>query len=99
MRSWNAIRERGLCDAAAYDMELEVLDPRSHWNYGSLSLNGCINDIENHNSNASAYRFDAGGKGAYDRWWAMVDVIGRWMRAGGLGGWKMEVEQNRYLSQ
>eukprot|EP00579_Thalassiosira_antarctica_P032183 CAMPEP_0202000288 /NCGR_PEP_ID=MMETSP0905-20130828/6665_1 /ASSEMBLY_ACC=CAM_ASM_000554 /TAXON_ID=420261 /ORGANISM="Thalassiosira antarctica, Strain CCMP982" /LENGTH=49 /DNA_ID= /DNA_START= /DNA_END= /DNA_ORIENTATION= len=30
------------------------------------------------------------GKGAYGRWWAMVDVVGRWMRVGVRGGWKMD---------
>ena len=51
--------------AAAADMDLSVLDPRSHWNYGSQPFIMSITNIENHNSNALAFRFDASGKGAY----------------------------------
>ena len=73
-----------------------MLDPRSCWNCGSQPFIVCINDIENYNSNKLEFRFDASGKGAYDRWGAMVDVVGRWMRAGagagGQGGWKMEAD-------
>ena len=51
--------------AAAADMELGVLDPRSHWNYGSQPFIMSITNIENHNSNALAFRFDPSGKGVY----------------------------------
>ena len=71
-------------------MELEVLDPWEHENYGSQPLRSCIDHTENHNSPAPAFRFDTGGKGAYGQWWDMVDVVGRWMRVGGRGRWKME---------
>ena len=50
----------------------------------------CVFYIENHNSNALASCFDASGKGAYGQWQAMVDVVGRWIRVGVRGGWKME---------
>ena len=36
------------------------------------------------------FRFDANSKEAYGPWWAMGDVVGRWMRIVGLGGCKME---------
>ena len=70
--------------------ELELLDPCCYWNYGSQTLIGCIDDIENHNYRTPEYRFDASGKGAFGRWRAMVDVIRRWMHAVGRGGCKME---------
>ena len=44
----------------------------------------------NQRSGTLASRFDASGKGAYNSWGVMVDVVGRWMRVGGRGGWKME---------
>ena len=34
-------------------------------------------DIDNHNSQTSAFRFYASRKGTYDQWWAVVDVAGR----------------------
>ena len=57
-------------------MELEVLDPCNHDNYGSQPLVRGINDTENHNCHGLAYRFDASGKGVYGRWRAMVDIVG-----------------------
>ena len=50
----------------------------------------CIDDTENHTSQTSTLRFDVSSKGGYGRWWAMTDVIGRWIRARGRGGGKME---------
>ena len=79
-----------LSAAATNDMEFEVLDPFRYGNCGSQPFIGCIDDIENPNSRTGAFRFDASGKGAYCRLWAMVDVVGRWMRVGGRGGCKME---------
>ena len=50
----------------------------------------CINDMENHNSNALAFQFDARGKGVYGGWRAVVDIVVRWIRVGVQGRWKME---------
>ena len=50
----------------------------------------CNDPIISQRSGNPASNFDASGKGAYGRWWAMVDVVGRWMRVGGRGGCKME---------
>ena len=35
--------------------------------------------MENHNSRTPAFRVDASGKGVYGQWWAMFDVVRRWM--------------------
>ena len=67
-----------------------MLDPREYENYGSQPLRSCINHTMNHNSQTPVFRFDASSKGAYDQWWAMVDVIGMWMHNGGRGRYKME---------
>ena len=49
----------------AVDMVLEVLDPLRYRNYGSQSLIGCIDDVENCNSRTQTFRFDASGNGVY----------------------------------
>ena len=84
MRQRKAIGGRRLSATAAVDMKLEVLDPWEHVSYGCEPLIKCIDHTKNHNSHAPVFRFDASGKGADGQWWAMVDVIGRWMRIGGL---------------
>ena len=48
--------------------------------------------IENHNSNTLVSQVDVSGKVCYGRWWAMVDVVGRWMGIDGRGGCMMESE-------
>ena len=58
-------------------------------NYGSLYHQYTQLRVENHNSHTLAFCFDA-SKGAYGQWWAMVDVVVRWMRVGCRGGCKME---------
>ena len=86
MRRRKAIGGRQLCATATDGMELGVLDPQVHANYGSQLLIRCINYTTNHNCHALAISFDASGKGAYVRWEAMVDVVGRWMCVGVRGG-------------
>ena len=81
--AWKAISCYHLSATAA--MELEVLDTWKDDSYGSQHLIGCIDDTENHNFHPLAFRFDASGKGAYGRWWVMVDVLGKWIRIGGQG--------------
>ena len=71
-------------------MELGVLDPCEYDNYGSQLLIGYIDDIENHNSCTSAFRFDASGKGTYGQWGAWLMSSGGGWHGGGQGGRKME---------
>ena len=47
----------------------------------------------NQRSGTPALRFDPSINRAYGQWWAMVDVVGRWMCVGGRGrGYKMEAD-------
>ena len=99
---WKAIGGRRFSTKDANNMESGVLGPWAHWNYGSQPFIMCINNIENHDSNALATRFDANGKGGLCtstswRWlmggndWCRREVYAYWWsrRMGdGRGLWK-----------
>ena len=54
--------------------------PLKGWELWFPTLQGCIDHTMTYNSQTLAIYFDARDKGGYGRWWAMVDVVGSWMR-------------------